>query len=51
MEEEIKQVSSELADLATQYSNKPGEEKPTYIKHFFYGPKLNKTLPEKISNL
>ncbi|MDA3780138.1 MAG: lysophospholipid acyltransferase family protein [Bacteroidales bacterium] len=33
------------------FYNKHGVEEPTYIKHFFYAPKLKKTLPEKISNL
>jgi len=41
----------EFNNFLNDFYNKKGEEKPTYIKHFFYGPKLKKTLPEKISNL
>ncbi|MEA3318102.1 MAG: lysophospholipid acyltransferase family protein [Bacteroidota bacterium] len=47
----IKKGRREFNAYLDNFYNKYGAEKPSYIKHFFYAPKLKKTLPEKISNL
>ena len=47
----VRKGRKEFNTFLDNFYNKYGEEKPIYIKHFFYAPKLKKTLPDKISNL